>query len=104
VLHLEAFSTGRTPFSILPRAHSDIVAYIRNMVYFWKRYPEVELSPILKSLLAYRLNDVSQCWELRRNRNRLGGQYANELGATLLEMEEWLAVHTSRDARPLDNT
>jgi glycosyltransferase involved in cell wall biosynthesis len=92
VLHLEACSTGRTPFSILPKTHSQIVAYMRNVVHFRELYPDLDLSIMVQPLVAYRLNPGTQCWELRRDHDPAARDFGEKVSEaeTLAFIEQWL--------------
>src|SRR5579875_11880 len=103
VVHLETCSTGRTPFTLLPRKHSQITSYMRNMIYLRNLYPDEDLSVLLKPLLAYRLNPATQHWELGSHTYSLGDtQGANVRTSSLPDqllpemldsIEQWLKAH-----------
>jgi glycosyltransferase involved in cell wall biosynthesis len=103
VLHLETCSTGRTPFTLLPRTHSQITSYMRNMIYLRNLYPDEDLSVLMKPLLAYRLNPATQQWELRSDAYSIGDTQrsngrASSLPHQLLpemldSIEQWLKTH-----------
>jgi glycosyltransferase involved in cell wall biosynthesis len=96
VLHLEACSTGRTPFAILPKTHSQIVAYMKNVIHFRELYPDVDLSIMVQPLVAYRLNPGTQCWELRRDHGP--GNNVSE-AERLVFIEQWLKTCPACNAR-----
>lgn len=64
VYHLEACSTGRTPFAALPKEHATIVSYLKNMIYFWDSYPAHDLSQLMHLLLYFRLDANTNTWQL----------------------------------------
>jgi glycosyltransferase involved in cell wall biosynthesis len=65
VFHLEDCSTGRPPFSLLPRSHLAVVSYLRNMIYLQDLYPSVDLTLLLNTIMAFRMDSSRQRWELR---------------------------------------
>lgn len=101
VLHLEACSTGRTPFTILPKTHSQIVAYMKNVIHFRELYPDVDLSIMVQPLVAYRLNPATQCWELRRDHDPVRGDCSENVteAETLAFIEQWLRTCPASNAR-----
>jgi cellulose synthase/poly-beta-1,6-N-acetylglucosamine synthase-like glycosyltransferase len=64
VYHLEACSTGRTPFAPLPKEHAKIVSYLKNMIYFRDSYPAHDLSQLMNLLLYFRLDANTNTWQL----------------------------------------
>jgi glycosyltransferase involved in cell wall biosynthesis len=56
VFHLEACSTGRTPFEFLPTQHAQIVAMLRNLDHFFRLYPDDDLSVLCEIALHYDLD------------------------------------------------
>ena len=92
VFHLEACSTGREPFS-LPRSPSDIAAFLSNMIYFRSLYPDEDLSALMNMLILYRLNPISNCWELAPLCKHCDQVSASELAAQVECIEMWLRGH-----------
>jgi glycosyltransferase involved in cell wall biosynthesis len=102
VLHLECHSTGRPPFSLLPNAHSAIVAYMRNILHFRNSYPAEDLSLLVSAFVKYRFNEGLQIWELRPRGNRLHIASQAELDQALANVERWFANNGVTDSMAKD--
>jgi glycosyltransferase involved in cell wall biosynthesis len=88
VYHVEACSTGRTPFVTLPWEAKEILAYFKNMLHFRDMYPDEDLSHIMRSLLAYSLTPDGGCWRLSDSVPACG--CTESIGQRLCEIDKWL--------------
>lgn len=64
VFHLENYSTGRPRLCGLPTAHDQIVAFLRNIVYFQRLYGDDASSRIADVVLYYELDLGLNQWRL----------------------------------------
>jgi glycosyltransferase involved in cell wall biosynthesis len=65
VLHLEAYSTGRSSGNRLPIEVDQIAAYLLNMLHLANRYNNVDLDQILGSILCYEFYEELDIWKPR---------------------------------------
>jgi glycosyltransferase involved in cell wall biosynthesis len=93
VFHLEPFSTGRQPFSILPRSSTGILDYIRNMIYFRSSYPEEDLDALMMPLMAYELDSAGELWQVARSSKTPRPSSRADLNRKIEDMERWLIAH-----------
>jgi len=101
VFHLEPLHEGPEPFDpVRPTAHHDIVRYLKNNVYFWSLYPDLDLSPAVKGVLRYRLRREADTWE-RIPPGEIPWEFGASLSqgmrerieAALRDAEAWLQAH-----------
>jgi hypothetical protein len=89
VYHLEAFSTGRTPFLPLPTEPHQVIEYFKNMLHFRDLYPTEDLSPIMRPLLAYSLSEDGEGWGFSRTATLADGTL-EDMHQQLNKISEWL--------------
>jgi glycosyltransferase involved in cell wall biosynthesis len=94
VFHLEACSTGRPLFSLLPRSPANIVSFLRNMVYFRALYPNEDLSYLMTALMVYHLDPSEQYWELEPDLNGPGKFTPTDLCSKISAVEGWLRARS----------
>jgi glycosyltransferase involved in cell wall biosynthesis len=99
VYHLEQYSTGRQPGELLPRKAENIVAYLRNMLYFRQTHPDCDLTRLFTVLFHYELDDADNLWHFHsqpRYRGELGPSVRAAVDARIAAIKEWLDRHSRR--------
>lgn len=94
VFHLEDCSTGRPPFSLLPKSPANILSFIRNVFYFISLYPDEDLSYFKSLLMMYHLDPTQQYWEFRPEAFRRKKHSSPDLASKVHWIEEWLRARS----------
>jgi N-terminal domain of galactosyltransferase len=103
VYHLEAYSTGRktitarTEGKMLPTEHDKIVTFFKNMFYFSRQYPQVDLSSLTATLLLYHLDSSTNRWSYQPFKiNRSDPSYLRLVtNKKKIVIENWLKAESA---------
>jgi glycosyltransferase involved in cell wall biosynthesis len=93
VYHIESSSTGRTPFTLWPKSPTEILGYLRNMIYLTRKYPNADFSPLMTPLLSYTLAPGGEEWKYGKSdpfRDREQEEAALRMHLSFIE--SWLEV------------
>jgi glycosyltransferase involved in cell wall biosynthesis len=101
VYHIEACSTGRTPYSNVPILPDQIEAYLRNMLYFIDKYPGQNLLSLCKPFLLYAVDEQERKWRPVSHAAEMTGPGVDNLvERKIRDVRQWFRNAREKDAWP----